>query len=459
MTHAYLGLLGLDLLLLCSGTCVLYGLGLVRDGRGALRYSGLSFVTGWACYGVLASLALMGGAALAVWETVLLCVLVAAAGALLARRVPPVPHVSAPTGPRWLRWLGLAAGAVLVAFLVAFLVRAFVSPVDDFWDAWSFWLPKAKSIYYFGGLDTGLGGFTHFANREYPPLLPGMDATAFHFMAGVHPAALPVQAWVLAASFLGAVGALLTRRVPGGLVWPVLAMVAVMPRFAGNLLSALADQPVAFMLGLAAVCAVCWLLERDRRLAALGGVFLAASALLKNEGLLFGLALVVALALAVLFEERRSWRVVAALAAVPLLAILPWKIWLAANGEPTSSAYYSWSDVFHPGPVDRLGTTLAELPQYVLAPSRWLFTVPLVLAAAALAWRRRPALAALPVGFVALSFVAMTAIYWIGSIPIHYWIVTSAERVSVSLVVVPALVLPLLLSDALEPAQEPLTAS
>ena len=40
----------------------------------------------------------------------------------------------------------------------------FAEPSD--WDAWSFWLPKAKSIVYFGGLDTSTGGFTSFANSE-----------------------------------------------------------------------------------------------------------------------------------------------------------------------------------------------------------------------------------------------------------------------------------------------------
>jgi hypothetical protein len=458
MIRAYAGLFALDSLLLATGGCVLYGLGLIRDVRSGLRLSGLSFIVGWACYGVVASFALIVGLALTALESIGLCALVAVGASLLRSRIPTEQSPArSMAGASWLRWLGLAALSLLAVYLVAFLVRAFVAPADEFWDAWAFWLPKAKSIYYFGGLDTGPGAFTHFANRDYPPMLPGFDATAFHFMGGVHPAALPVQEWVLAASFFGAAGSLLTRRVNAGLVWPVLAMLAVMPRFSSNLLSAVADQPVAITLSLAAVFASLWLLEGDRRYAALCGIFLAASALLKNEGLLFGLFLVAALAVAIALQARARWRAVLILALVPLLAILPWKVWLAANGEPVWSPYYSFTDLLHPvglvDRTDRLGTVVSELPQYVLAPHRWLLTVPLVFAAAALVLRRHPGLALLPTGFFILAFLGMSLIYWIGSIPIDFWIFTSAERVAVSLVVVPGVLLPLLLSEAMaEPA-------
>jgi hypothetical protein len=460
MTRAYVGLLALDLLLLGTGLCVLYATGLVRDSRSALRFGGLAFVAGWAAYGVLASLALVVGLDLNAVQTVAICVLAALGALLIGRRAPAVParRLASP-GPPWLRWLGIAAAVVLALYLTVFLVRAFVSPAEEFWDGWAFWLPKAKAIYFFGGFDTGLGGFTHFASRDYPPLLPGVDATAFHFMGGAHPAALPVQEWALAASFVGGAGALLRTRVAAGLVWPVLAMLVLMPRFGSNLLSSIADQPVAIGLSLAAVCAALWLLEGACPYLVLCGLFLAAAALLKNEGLLFGLFLAVALGVAVWVDDRRRWRPVLALACVPLLAILPWKLWLVANDQPTSSDYYSWSALLHParlaGHADRLVTALTDLPQYVLAPSRWLLTVPLVLAAAALIVRRRPALALLPIIFFGLSFLGLAFLYWIGSIPIDFWINTSAERVAVSLVVVPGVLLPLLLGEALgdfEPA-------
>jgi hypothetical protein len=72
MSRAYVGLLALDLLLLGTGACVLYGLGIVRDRRAALRYAGLSFAAGWAAYGIAACVALVCGLALHVWETFVL---------------------------------------------------------------------------------------------------------------------------------------------------------------------------------------------------------------------------------------------------------------------------------------------------------------------------------------------------------------------------------------------------
>ena len=457
MTRAYVGLLALDLLLLATGTCVLYATGLVRDSRGALRLAGLSFVAGWARYGVLASLALIVGLSLTAVQTIALCVLITAAALLIGRRVPAAPTPRAESaGPPWLRWVGIAAAALLALYFAAFLVRAFVSPAEEFWDGWAFWLPKAKAIYYFGGLDTGPGGFTHFASRDYPPLLPGFDATAFHFMGGAHPSVLPVHV-VPGASFLGAAGALLIRRVPSGFVWPVLAALALTPRFSSNLLSSIADQPVAIMLSLAAVCGALWLLEDGRPWLVLCGILLAAAALLKNEGLLFGLVLVAALGVGVLVEGGKRWRPILALACVPLLAIVPWKIW-AGLARPT--------DV-----VRLLLLVIPPAPRTARRPRRQAWDgadrspavrprpVPVVAdgaavsATAALLARRRPALALLPTVFFALAFLGLAFLYWIGSIPLDFWLNMSAERVAVSLVIVPGVLLPLLLSEALADAQ------
>jgi hypothetical protein len=94
----------------------------------------------------------------------------------------------------------------------------------------------------------------------------------------------------------------------------------------------------------------------------------------------------------------------------------------------------------------------------VLTPSRWLLTVPLVLVAAALVFRRRRGLALFPIVYEVLAFLGLAVIYWIGTLPLDFWIITSAERIAVSLVLVPGVLLPLLLAEAVPDAQTALVS-
>lgn len=51
------------------------------------------------------------------------------------------------------------------------------------WDAWGFWMTKAKAIYYFGGIDTSIFRQTW---PSYPLLVPVLAAMNFRFMSGRH---------------------------------------------------------------------------------------------------------------------------------------------------------------------------------------------------------------------------------------------------------------------------------
>ena len=181
MTWSYLGLAALDALLLIAGLGALYGLGLVRSGRDALRHAGLVLIAGWAAVGIADSLALMLGAPLNRWVVGPLAVATAVAGVLVGRRVPSyrMPVLGEPGRASW---VAVAGAAVVFVQLAALLRRALDAGASTQFDAWAFWLPKARSIVDFGGLDTALGGFTSFANPGYPPLVPALDASAFAFM-------------------------------------------------------------------------------------------------------------------------------------------------------------------------------------------------------------------------------------------------------------------------------------
>jgi hypothetical protein len=446
----YAGLLVLDLVFLASGTGVLHGLGLATDRRAALRWSGLSFTVGWGLYGVVATFALTAGSPLGVAIDLGICVAVGIAGLVLGSRVPrtAAPFLDRPTSER--SWVAVGFGTLLCAYMAVLCWRSVPGEADTSWDSWAFWLPKAKSIYYFHGLDNGPGGFTHFANRDYPPLGPALEATNFDFMGRVVAAPLQFQHWLVAVAFFGALAALLARRVPGVILWPGLAAIAFMPRFGDYLGSSLPDEEIGMLIALVAVCAALWLLERQPAYAALMIVLSTAATLLKNEGLLFALAAVAVVVIVAWREGRRALAL--GLVVVPIASLAPWKAWLLVHGLRASSQYYGVNDL---GPAhllasrDRLGTSIVQLTEYLGSPSRWLLVVPLAGVAAAVAVRRQPVLAWLVGVFVVASMSGLVLIYWIGNIPLDFWLVTSGERTVMAIVMACGALLPLLVAESM----------
>jgi hypothetical protein len=450
-----LGLVALDAVVLAVGVALLYAFGLVRGRRSALRLAGLAFVTGWAALGVGVSLALVAGLAIAVWQVLLLAAVVAAAALAAGRRTPAAaiaPPVAARPGP-----VALAAAGLLAVYGAALLARAWFGGASTAWDAWAVWIPKAKSLVLFDGIDLGVGGFASFAHPYYPPLVPGMDAVAFRFMGSLDVTRLPLQEWLLLAGFIGALAGLLAGRVRPAILWPSLLALALMPSFDRLVGSSLADFPLALLFGLAGVCAALWLLDGPGAYLAVAAVLVAGAALTKNEGLPLAILLALFLVAAALPARRRGALLPVTLAAAAAGAIVPWKLWLSEHGLPQTTEFY-YRDLldfdYLADRADRLTTALGELPSYFLSPGQWLLAVPLALAAAALVARRRPGVALLTAGIVAVGALGQVAVWWIGRPPIDWFIEASAQRTLSSLAVFSAAMLPLLLSEAFrEPSQ------
>jgi len=446
VTSSYLGIAVLDVLLLAAGLAVLWGLGFVRTAFDAFRHAGLALVVGWVSVGIAASVALVLGAPLARWLLVLLAVGIGMAGVLLARRVP-ARRLGAvgERGPAV--WIAVS-GAALLAIQLAALLRSSVgggAPTE--WDAWAFWLPKARALVEQGGLDSGEGGFTSFAHPEYPPLAAVFEGSAFSFMGSTGATALAVHHWIVAFAFFGSLATLLAVRVRPAVLWPSLAFLALLPVFGLLIGSSLGDEPLMLLLGLAAASAALWLLEREPRYAALTALFLAGVALAKSEGL--PISLVLAGTMLVLLWRRPLVPALVLLA--PVAALVPWKLWLRANDVPASPDY-RLSDVFRPSVLadrlDRLSYAAGELPAYVFDPGLWLLAVPLMLAAVVLAAPRRPALSVLALVPVAAIPAGLLLVYWIGFPPVDWYVATSAARGVASAVVLAAVFLPLLLAEA-----------
>jgi hypothetical protein len=326
--HAIAGILALNLAFLVVGVLLLWATCGIPTWRRLAELSGVAYFVGLSVSGVLLTLLLVVGIHLPGWAMAVSVVVVALA-ALAAGRVrsSPLPR-GRPALPR------LAAidvvGFAAVAIVLEALFRAGRLAGLYTWDAWAFWVPKAKAIYYFGDLDHSL--FSSLPGPTYPPLLPALEAADFHAMGGVDVVTLHLQFWVLGVAFAAAVMGLLWTRVPRVLLWPMLALALAAPRVGEYVLEPQADFLLDFLFVVAALLVALWLLDGARWHVLTAIPLLTACVLTKREGVLFVACLAVAAAAASVGRLRRSWRLLALCAGVPALATVAWHAWYTSHG-------------------------------------------------------------------------------------------------------------------------------
>ena len=169
----------------------------------------------------------------------------AAAGVVAGRRsqrctprARPPPHRRHSGGARDRR-----AGIALAGLFLEALFRAARLQSLQAYDAWAFWVPKGKAIYFFGGLDEQV--FTTTPNASYPPLQPdprrrglprdGRRRTSSRCTCSS------------GSSSLGAIGGRCrtapSRHAPPGSSGRPLLLVLVVPRFGERLLAPQARRP------------------------------------------------------------------------------------------------------------------------------------------------------------------------------------------------------------------------
>lgn len=447
------GPLLLDLLLLGAGEAVLCGLGLVRSRGQALRCLGLAFVVGWCALGTAIVYALILGAALEVWQPIVLAAALAAGALALGRVIGASADTLEGRERGAARVCAGVAAAVLVGYLALLGLHAALTTSPTGWDTWAFWLPRAKAIFSFHGLHPHLqGGFESFAHPEYPPLVPAIDATVFRFAGAASVLALPFQDWLLAAAFVAAAAAVLRRRVRAAVIWPALCLLVLAPQFGASIGAGYADPQLARLVALAAVCGGVWVLERDGRLLALAGIFLVGASLTKREGLGLALLLAVTLAVAARVEGGRGWARALVLVPVLIAAAAPWQIWLHVE-HVVYAQDYSLRTLLHPrylsDRLDRLSIALEHLPRIALSFDHWLLVLPLALLLAFLVIGTRSSLAVLVLGSLGVGYLGLACVYWIGTLPVSWYMRTSASRVVASLVVLAGALTPLVASELL----------
>ncbi len=408
--------------------------------RSRLGGPGVSYVVGVASVGVLATLLLILGASLAVWQVLVVCAVLAACGLVRDRRI----ELARPRVSPW--WAVVLAGA----FLAVLGVDLFYQPLWAY-DAWAQWTPKAKSFVLFGGLDARYFE-TSAPNSDYPLLVPAVEAIDFRFMGDFATQVLHLQFFFLIVGYAAALFEVLRLRARAVFVWTLIATVIVAPSLGIQAAYAVADVPVAVFFSLAGVFAWIWLEERDARALALLAIFSAGAVASKNEGVLFvGTLFAVLIALE---ATQRAWRAGALTACAGLAAlvgILPWRLWARAHDLTN---YYAGSSLSFDH-IGRVPISAGRLLREAFDPTSWLALLPLAIAAAVLAWiyggtRRGPLLV---LGTIALCYIELVLVYWATSLPFDYDLNTTARRVITSPLLFAAALSPLLLEQALTGAR------
>jgi hypothetical protein len=336
--HSLLGLAVLNLFVLVCGAGLLWGIRGWATWGELVRLSGFAYMLGVAALGVSLSIELVVGVPFSLATIVVTGLALAgiglATGRFLGRARPTFSFRNERIG-----LVATAYGALLVVYLESLFRAGRLSGLYA-WDAWAFWVPKAKAIYFFGGLDEQF--FTQLPNPTYPPLVPALEASAFHFMGSADVVTLHVQFWFFLVGFVTAALGLLSPRVPQIFLWPVLLAVLTAPRIVTRALEPQADFLLDYLFALAALLVALWLLERRDWQLVSATLLFSAAMLTKREGLLLVACVVAAALVASCRDARRAWPKLVAAAAVAFALELPWRVWFESHdlrGELPESGF------------------------------------------------------------------------------------------------------------------------
>jgi hypothetical protein len=346
---------------------------------------------------------------------------------------------------------GFAVGLVLLTTLVAFgafALSAFrVKPLLEY-DGWAMWGMKARAIAVLGSADEAVFASEAYdrLHLDYPLLLPALYSLPLQAAEGFSSNTVVLMCFAIGVAGVLAIWGVLRDRVRSWLLLAFLAAIAAMPAVSVQLGTGYADVPLALFVAAGLCAAARWLLDDGGQWLVLATVFLAASVLTKNEGLLFAIAVYLPLAL----SARGRRRPIAISAGVTALLYAPWRVFLTVNDLDTpdytlsSSLNLPWIA----GRIDRIPPAANGLLEQALDWEQFGFVLMLGLAAAALAlvlgvWP----LGILGSGFAVTSFAGLTWIYVLTPNEVASYLRSNANRVVMSLVVGVAALTPLVIEE------------
>jgi hypothetical protein len=258
---------------------------------------------------------------------------------------------------------------------------------------------------------------------------------------------LHVQLLFFLVAALLALFALLRDRVPRVVLWLSLFALALAPAVFDQLLTAYADLPLALVFGVGVSAAGRWVITNERWALALATFCFGGALLTKNEGSLF----VVAVFLGLFLVAHSRWRLLGVAAAVDILLVLPWRIYV--HSHHLHDINYSLGDSFDYGHLHgRLGVgpiAFRTLATQMLDPQQWGLLVPIfvVLLLVALLTGAR-ALPLFALAWTLVAWIGLSWIYVISRFEYSSYLDSTKERVVASIVVGSAALTPLLAAEA-----------
>lgn len=421
----------------------------MRAPRELLPDAALAPLAGAAWAGIVGAMLATAGARLGVAGLVVLTLVTGAAGGVrLARaRTRAKTTTSRPVGVHEWSLAGVGLGLVVGLSALAVLDSR-DKPLAEY-DGWAMWGMKARALATLERADPAVfaGDAYSRLHLEYPLLLPSLNALPLELASGYSSHTLVASCLALGLCGLLAVFGIWRGRVRAAVLLPCLAALAAIPAFFLQLQTGYADVTLAVFVAAGLAAAARWLADSEAAWLALATLFLAASVLTKNEGLLFALA--VLLPLLVLASGRRAKVALSGL--VVLLAYAPWRAYTSIHdlSSPDYDLSSSFDLDFVAGRLDRAPTAARELLETALDPDRFGLALVFGLAAAVGALvLGQPRLGALVAGFAVLSLAGLAWIYVLTPHELGFFLSTNAERVVVSPLLGLVAVAPLLIEDS-----------
>ena len=456
MSSLLLGVIGLNVLFLVLGYCVL-----ALSLRGVpvatwASFAGVALLLGAGVTGVSMGVLTVAGARATPTLLGAVAAVVAVAGTALAAFAPdawrdrfraPVAAVAGRPG-RVALVVATVAGAVVAGICVVALVGGFrSSPWLD--DTWFFWLPKGVIVDRVGlrpGLFTENSQYLAVKNADYPLWWSILLEQNMRFVGKVDLRAVNGQLGILEVSFLAAVVRLLWSRVRPSILLVGVLLLAASPEFVRQAQGGGADLPLAFYLALFVVAAAAWLADGVGFWLLLMAVFGAAVLAIKTEGLPEVVLTLVILALVGwrYAGRRGSLRAFAGAAVVALATAVPWFAWRNAHGIQND---VSFAKAVNPktlsDQVGRVEPAVRTLARHLFAPHGWilLMHIAIVLCLAGFVVRRRLIWLA-PLLLLASQFALLVWVYWADPLNLGYRLATSSYRVVDPLLLLAAVSIP-----------------